>query len=66
MSSREWPFKLTDAKRLAQVAKDAGLTITGLRFNPVTGEIHVDTTSPEAKPDGTVDISAEMGRQLVL
>jgi hypothetical protein len=51
MSSREWPFKLCDAKRLGQVAKDMGLTISGFRFNRVTGELWVDTLPRSAKPE---------------
>jgi hypothetical protein len=49
MSAREWPFKLTDLKRLAQVAKDMGLTISGFSFNTTDGSLHVETLPPSAK-----------------
>lgn len=51
MSARQWAFKPTDAKRLAQVATDMGLTISGLKFNPNDGSLLVETLARPAKSD---------------
>jgi hypothetical protein len=51
MSSREWPFKLSDAKRLAQAAMDLGLTVSGFHFNPTDGSLHIETVPRPAKSD---------------
>jgi hypothetical protein len=49
VSAREWPFKLTDVKRLVQAVRDMQLPVTGVRFCPTDGSIHIDTSEPPEK-----------------